>query len=282
MGFLERAIRKGVAKGVGQAVGNALSKAVEPKVTELTNKAANTIDETTREYTGNTADTAGLKGAFSNLERAVGGYATEMSKNMKLCPKCGKPASSDKKFCPECGEPLPETTLAQSSVCTHCGKQNNIGTKFCSECGAKLPIAIQEEEAKQRRNAEVMAEWDALLAVYPRWSCGGEISIEDYGSDGVSFSACFEGDEAAAHRAVDEYRQILQQNGFRPAGQYPSVRQLFKRIDGIVYNVDTEHCFEGDPDRACIGFCKREPYGGFDYVKPEPKKKMGFKDLLGL
>jgi len=35
--------------------------------------------------------------------------------------------------------------------------------------------------------------------------------------------------------------------------------------DGVVYNVDTEHCFEGDPDFATIGFCIREPYGGFDW-----------------
>ena len=282
MGFLERAIRRGVAKGVGQAVGNAIGKAVEPKVTELTNKAANAIDGSTREYTGNTSGTSGLEGAFSNLERAVGGYATEMSKNMKLCPKCGKACTADRKFCPECGEALPETTLADAAVCTECGKQNNIGTKFCSECGAKLPVAVQEEEAKQRHNAEVMAQWDTLLSVYPRWSCGGEISIEDYGSDGVTLSARFDKDDAAAHRAVEEYRQILQQNGFRPAGQYPSVQQLFKRIDGVVYNVDTEHCFEGDSDCATIGFCKREPYGGYDYVKPEPKKKVGLKDLLGL
>ena len=282
MGFLERAIRNGIAKGVRQAVGNAVGKAVEPKVTELTNKAATAIDSSTREHTANTSGTSGLEGAFSNLERAVGGYATEMSKNMKLCTKCGKPASSDKKFCPECGEPLPETTLADAAVCTECGKQNNIGTKFCSECGAKLPIAVQEEEAKQRRNAEVMAEWDTLLSVYPRWSCGGEISIEDYGTDGVTLSARFDKDDAAAHRAVEAYRQILQQNGFRPAGQYPSVQQLFKRIDGVVYNVDTEHCFEGDSDCATIGFCKREPYGGYDYVKPEPKKKTGIFDLFGI
>ena len=79
---------------------------------------------------------------------------------------------------------------------------------------------------------------------------------------------------------MEQYRQILLANGFRQAGQYPSVQQLFKRIDGVVYNVDTEHCFDGDADTACIGFCIREPYGGFDYVKPEPKKKTSFMDLF--
>ncbi len=36
----------------------------------------------------------------------------------------------------------------------------------------------------------------------------------------------------------------------------------------------------GVSDTACIGFCIREPYGGFDYVKPEPKKKTSFMDLF--
>ena len=35
-----------------------------------------------------------------------------------------------------------------------------------------------------------------------------------------------------------------------------------------------------DNRRAGSGFCIREPYGGFDYVKPEPKKKTGFLDLF--
>lgn len=135
---------------------------------------------------------------------------------------------------------------------------------------------------KARKAAAVLAEWDEMLPRYPKWNCGGEnFDLEDYGS-GFMFSACFNGNSGAARRAVEEYRQILLQNGFRQAGQYPSADQLFKRINGIVYNVDLEHCFEGDPDTACIGFCQREPHGGFDYVKPEPKKPASFKDLFGL
>ena len=199
---------------------------------------------------------------------------------MKICPKCSTPTSADKSFCPECGAQLPDQTVAQGAVCTSCGKQNNIGTKFCTDCGAKLPAAIQEEQQAADRNAEVMAQWDALLPQYPKWSCGGtSFHIEDYGSNGFMFSAEFKNAPQAAHRAVEEYRQILLQSGFRQAGQYPSIQQLFKKIDGIVYNAYTEHCFEGDPDCACIGFCIREPYGGFDYVKPEPKKELGFNDL---
>ena len=69
-------------------------------------------------------------------------------------------------------------------------------------------------------------------------------------------------------------------NGFRQAGEYPSVEHLYKRVDGVVYHVDTEHCFEGDSDCPSIGFDKSEPRGGFDYVKPEPKKKTSFLDLF--
>ena len=281
MGFLERAIRRGVSQAVGNAVGNAVKKAVEPAATNLANQAAQSIDKATNKAQSTVTNTSGLEGAMANLERSVQGYATEAAKNTKVCPNCGKPNGADKKFCSDCGTKLPEQTLAQGALCTDCGTQNGIGTKFCQNCGAKLPATIQEEELKAQKNAAVMAEWDLKLPQYPRWTCGGaEISLEDYGDNNFMLNACFNGNNQQAQRAVEEYRQILLQNGFRQAGQYPSIQQLFKRIDGVVYNVDTEHCFEGDPDCACIGFCIREPYGGFDYVKPEPKKKTSFMDLF--
>ncbi len=277
MGFLERAIRKGVSDAVGKAIG----KAIEPTATELANKAANAIDQAAQNTEQQVARSSGLEGAMANLERAAQGYATEAAKNMKVCPKCNKPTTADKKFCPDCGTQLPEQTVAQGAVCPNCSKQNAIGTKFCQDCGTKLPAAIQEEQAIADRNAAVMAEWDAKLPQYPKWTCGGDrMYINDYDENGHSFEVEFKNNPQAAQRAVEQYRQILLANGFRQAGQYPSLEQLFKRIDGVVYNVDTEHCFEGDPDCATIGFCIREPYGGFDYVKPEPKKKTSFLDLF--
>jgi len=277
MGFLERAIRRGVCDAVGKAIG----KAIEPTMTDLTNKAANAIDQAAQNTEQQVARSSGLEGAMANLERSVQGYATEAAKNMKVCPNCNKPTTADKKFCPECGTQLPEQTVAQGAVCPNCGKQNAIGTKFCQDCGTKLPAAIAEEQAQADRNAAVMAEWDAKLPQYPKWTCGGDqMYINDYDENGHSFEVEFKNNPSAARRAVEQYRQILLANGFRQAGQYPSIEQLFKRIDGVVYNVDTEHCFEGDPDFATIGFCIREPYGGFDYVKPEPKKKTGFLDLF--
>jgi len=277
MGFLERAIRRGVCDAVGKAIG----KAIEPTMTDLTNKAANAIDQAAQNTEQQVARSSGLEGAMANLERSVQGYATEAAKNMKVCPNCNKPTTADKKFCPDCGTQLPKQTVAQGAVCPSCGKQNAIGTKFCQDCGTKLPAAIAEEQAQADRNAAVMAEWDAKLPQYPKWTCGGDqMYINDYDENGHSFEVEFKNNPSAARRAVEQYRQILLANGFRQAGQYPSIEQLFKRIDGVVYNVDTEHCFEGDPDFATIGFCIREPYGGFDYVKPEPKKKTGFLDLF--
>ena len=286
MSFLKRTIRnavsQGISRGISDAVGKAVKQAVEPRATEYANKAAEHFDQAAGNVAQQTRQTtSGLEGAFANLERSMQGYANQMTKDLKVCPECGQPTSGDKKFCPGCGAKLPEQTLGQSAICPSCGKQNSVGTKFCQDCGTKLPVALQEEEMAARKNAKVLAQWDEILPQYPKWTCGGELYIEDYGSDGVNFSASFNGNTGAAHRAVEAYRQILQQNGFRPAGQNPTQAQLFKRIDGVVYNVDTEHCFEGDPDCACIGFCRREPYGGFDYVKPEPKKSndIGLDDL---
>ena len=277
MSFLERAIRRGVRDAVGKAIG----KAIEPTVTDLTNKAANTIDQSVQNTEQQARRSSGLEGAMANLERSVQGYATEAAKNMKVCPNCNKPTTADKKFCPDCGSKLPEQTVAQGAVCPSCGKQNAIGTKFCQDCGTKLPAAIAEEQAQADRNAAVMAEWDAKLPQYPKWTCGGDqMYINDYDENGHSFEVEFKNNPSAARRAVEQYRQILLANGFRMAGQYPSIEQLFKRIDGVVYNVDTEHCFEGDPDFATIGFCIREPYGGFDYVKSESKRGFNFTDLF--
>lgn len=276
MGFLERAIRRGVSDAVGKAIG----KAIEPTVTDLTNKAANAIDQAAQNTEQQVARSSGLEGAMANLERSVQGYATEAAKNMKVCPNCNKPTTADKNFCPDCGTQLPEQTVAQGAVCPSCGKQNAIGTKFCQDCGTKLPAAIAEEQAQADRNAAVMAEWDEKLPQYPKWTCGGtKMYIDDYGTHYI-FGAEFNGNANAAQRAVSEYRQVLLANGFRQAGEYPSVEHLYKRVDGVVYHVDTEHCFEGDPDCPSIGFDKSEPRGGFDYVKPEPKKKTSFLDLF--
>jgi len=279
MGFLERAIRRGISEGVGRAVGDVVKKAVEPKATELANKAAQHIDQAAQNNQQQTRTFTGLEGAFANLERAAQGYATEMSKNMKVCSACGQATTADKKFCPNCGNQLPDVTMADSAVCPNCGKQNDLGTKFCQDCGTKLPVAVQEEQAAAAREAAVMEQWDKMLAAYPKWNCGGEPGLAEYG-DHIRFWADFKGNGFAAKAAVEQYRQILRQAGFRPAGQYPSEQQLYRKESGICYHVDLEHCFDGDSDCPNLYFDRSEPSGGFDYVKPESRKPAGLKDLF--
>ena len=276
MGFLERAIRRGVSDAVGKAIG----KAIEPTVTDLTNKAANAIDQAAQNTEQQVARSSGLEGAMANLERSVQGYATEAAKNMKVCPNCNKPTTADKKFCPECGTQLPEQTVVQGAVCPSCGKQNVIGTKFCQDCGTKLPVAVQEEQMHADDHASVMSKWDKQLPQYPKWNCGGShFEIEVY--DGfTTFSVNFDGNTFRAKQAVEQYRQLLLEGGFREAGENPTIEHLYKMIDGVCYHADTEHCFEGDNDTATIYFNTGEPQGGF-YYKPD-KKSFGLKGLFGI
>lgn len=276
MGFLERAIRRGVSDAVGKAIG----KAIDPTVTDLTNKAANAIDQTAQNTEQQVARSSDLEGAMANLERSVQGYATEAAKNMKVCPNCNKPTTADKKFCPECGTQLPEQTVAQGAVCPSCGKQNVIGTKFCQDCGTKLPVAVQEEQMHADDHASVMSKWDKQLPQYPKWNCGGShFEIEVY--DGfTTFSVNFDGNTFRAKQAVEQYRRLLLEGGFREAGENPTIEHLYKMIDGVCYHADTEHCFEGDNDTATIYFNTGEPQGGF-YYKPD-KKSFGLKGLFGI
>lgn len=271
MGIFDK-ITRGIGKGIGNAIGNATQKAVEKKAAEVLtpkiNQAADTI-------AGNAArgSSSSLEGALGNLEGAMSGYATRAMQNMKVCPACETACSADKKFCPSCGGPLPEKTLAQDAVCPNCGKQNQITEKFCSDCGTKLPIVAAAENRQKQADDSVLAQWTEKLPAYPVWTIGGrEYSLDNYDVNYYVFSVRLRSVEEA-HRAVATYRTVLQQSGFRMAGQYPSIEHLYKRVDGVVYHVDTEHCFEGDSDRPSIGFDQSEPLGGFDYVKPEPKKK---------
>lgn len=298
MGILKNALKNGISKGVSSALNSVIQKTIEPKATELVNKAADKIEDafigseqqnnqsaqtTATEQTTQTASRfGGLASAFAGFEQMAKSYATEMTKNLKVCPNCGQPAAADTKFCQSCGTKLPEQTVAQGAVCTNCGKQNDVGTKFCAACGTKLPAAVAEEQAAAAKDAAVMAEWDEKLSQYPKWSCGGkEFGIESYNPGQYIFSASFDGGNQVARAAVEQYRSIVLQSGFRQAGQYPSNDHLYQMVGGACFHVDLEHCFEGDADRADIGFSVGEPVGGFNYVKPEPKKS-SWKDLFGL
>lgn len=286
MGFLERAIKRGVSNAVEKAVGNAVKEAVQPKANELANRAANQLEQAANsasqqvnqtasqvnQANQTTQQTSNLSGAFANLQRSMEGLANQAAKNMKICPACGATATAEQKFCPSCGEKLPEQTVAQGAVCSNCGKQNSIGTKFCQECGTKLPFAAAEEQVAADKDAAVLAQWDIFLQQYPKWNLGGNgLQIEN-GEGYIQFSVTFQ-TSFAAQNAVNQYKEILNQNGFRMAGEYPDRDHLYKMINGVCYHVDTEHCFEGDSETADFYFLIGEPTGGFNYVKPEPKSK---------
>ena len=286
MSFLKRTIRnavsQGISRGLSEAVGKAVKQAVEPRATEYANKAASQFDQAAGNAAQQTRQTtSGLEGAFANLERSMQNYATEVGKNTKVCPECGKPSPASTKFCPGCGAKLPEQTVAEGAVCPGCGRQNSIGMKFCCDCGTKLPAAVAEEQAQTAKDEAVLAEWDTRLPQYPKWSCGGsQFGLEEYEPGIFGFTADFGGDDQAARRAVAQYSQLLTEAGFRQAGQYPSTSHLYKKVGESCYHVDIEHCFDGGSARPCIGFDCSEPYGGFDYVKPEPTKKPSLKGLF--
>lgn len=296
MGFLERAIRRGVSDAVGKAVEKGVRQAVEPKIEQAAatavNSAANQINQaaggqnqpqTAPQSTVNQAEVnqaaSTLGGLFGGLTGAATTFANEAAKNMKICPACGEGAGKDVKFCPKCGGKMPEETVAQGAVCPSCHKQNSIGTKFCSDCGTKLPSAVQEEQAAQAQDAQVMAEWDEMLSEYPKWNCGGaDYRIESF--DGQLWFCANFPDHYSAKSAVRQYVEFLLQNGFHQAGQYPNIENLYKETDGICYHVNTEMCFEANECCPTIYFDSEEPVGGVNYTKPEPKKQTSFKDLF--
>ncbi len=305
MSFLSNAIKNGIRNGISNAVSEAVNSAVkqvvEPKASELAEKAAEKLDQAAQAVSADAREAAeaaqaageavneaaapagGLESALAGLQHAMEGYANAAASNMKICPNCSNPATADKKFCPLCGAKLPDETLAQSGICPACGKQNPLGMKFCADCGTKLPFAVAEEKASADKNAAVLAKWAEKLPQYPVWSCGGTDFELEEGEGWFRFSASFD-TERLGEQAVFAYRALLKQNGFREAGQYPDESNLYKKIDGVCYHVDTEHCFDGSMDRPDVTFSAEEPYGGFDYVKPEPKAQSGFslKDLLKL
>lgn len=300
MGIFDRAIKRGVNRALGNtvenALGNAIENAVAPKLNAAVGKAAQSVNSANDgangtadgQYAASGASQAEitqaantLGGLFGGFSGAASGFAVEAAKNMKLCPSCGEGAPKDVKFCPSCGAKLPDITIADGAVCPSCGKQNEIGTKFCADCGTKLPSAVAEEQAALAENDAVMARWDETLSDFPKWSCGGaKFRIESFDC-AVMFSADFQS-SAAAQNAVRQYRALLLQNGFRQAGEHPDPCHLYKRVNGICRHCDTEHCFEGGSETSAFYFNSEEPTGGFDYVKPEPKKTATLRDLFNL
>ncbi len=307
MGLFDKLIKDAVSGAVGNAVSEAMKQAIQPKADELAqqavNQAAGALNQAQQASAVNAApaenQNADVQPAGGNaaqmpskeeMEAALGtlgslfsGFAARAAESMKLCPKCGEAASADKDFCPSCGTKLPDMTVAEGAKCPKCGRQNDPDTKFCAGCGEKLPAALAKEQAAAEADAEVLALWKEKLPDFPVWNCGGtELALEqipDTDTETWRFSVRLESD-AAAQNAVRQYRQLLMQNGFQKEGQYPSDEHLYKRVNGVSMHCDTEHCFEGDADSPDFYFNHSQPYGGYDYKKPESKPKQS-GGLLG-
>lgn len=312
MGLFDKLIKDAVSGAVGNAVSEAMKQAIQPKADALAqqavNQAAGALNQAQQASSANAApadaqtanaQTAAEQPAGGNaaqmpskeeMEAALGtlgslfsGFAAKAAETMKLCPKCGEAASADKDFCPSCGAKLPDMTVAEGAKCPKCGRQNDPDTKFCAGCGEKLPAALAKEQAAAEADAEVLALWKEKLPDFPVWNCGGtELALEqipDTDTETWRFSVRLESD-AAAQNAVRQYRQLLMQNGFQKEGQYPDEEHLYKRVNGVSMHCDTEHCFEGDSDSPDIYFNHSQPYGGYDYKKPESKPKQS-GGLLG-
>jgi len=292
-GILGDSIKRGLNRGVNRAVGNAVERKITQGVNQAVNQAADKIVPPPQPYQPDPAQmqqnaqaqasAAQLGGMFASFAGAAQGFANEAAKNMKICPGCGAPCGAETRFCNQCGAPLPEMTAAQGAVCQGCGMQNGVGTKFCSGCGVKLPGAVAEEAAAQARNQAALAQWDALLPQYPRWNQGGSgIRIEECGVENgcPAYVLYVSGQGLAA--ALAQYSQLLKASGFVMAGQYPSETQLFKRVGGVVYSFSSDNAFDGGMDSMGLYFSVREPHGGFDYKKPEPKPKTSWKGMLGI
>ncbi|MDR3318406.1 MAG: zinc ribbon domain-containing protein [Clostridiales bacterium] len=291
MGFLDRIVKTTVEKAVSRGVEKGVERVVVPKAEQA---AANAAEKATDAVFGasgaatqtgagsadSSASAAALGGAFAKWQGAAMSYANEAAKDLKICPECGEGASAETRFCPKCGGALPEQTLGQSAVCPKCGKQNNVGVRFCADCGGELPVVEAERQAAKAKNEAALAKWDALLPQYPKWRFGGGLEIDESGYDENGKPCYCLNADGVGSKELEQYRDLLIADGFKTAGQYPSRSQLYKKIDGVCYCFDTEEPFAGG-DRFLTGyFCIKEPYGGYDYKKPEEKKK-GFKGFFG-
>lgn len=76
-----------------------------------------------------------------NMKRFGFGY--EAMKNIKICKKCGKPASAHRRFCKQCGTFLSGKTLfdcykEHHKSCRHCNTIVSEQTEYCPKCGIKM------------------------------------------------------------------------------------------------------------------------------------------------
>ena len=276
MGLFD-ALKKVAGEKVGEAMGQALGEVVKPHAEKLAEalgqvagaqmdaatqsvaqvgEAFGEVEEAAAGVPSGSAPSTGSSDAsatfgqlgslFGSALSSMQGFANNMAQSMKECPQCGQLTTSDKDFCPYCGAKLPETTVAQGFVCPTCGHQNDIGAEYCAKCGSPLAAVLEA----QRRSEE---DWNTYLAPVPAWNGGGreyEFCVED----GYFFLSARLQSAAEAQAAVESYRQLLLANGFVSKYGRGDLEHLVKTVDGKTYEVDTEHCFEGDDDCPTVYF----------------------------
>ena len=70
------------------------------------------------------------------------GFGYEIMKQVKVCKKCGAPASAHQLFCKECGAFLTRKSLydkykTRHKVCRKCKTVLPDAAKYCPQCGTK-------------------------------------------------------------------------------------------------------------------------------------------------
>lgn len=71
------------------------------------------------------------------------GFGYEAMKSIKICKKCGKPASAHRLFCKQCGTFLSGKTLfdcykEHHKSCRHCNTIVSEQAEYCPKCGIKM------------------------------------------------------------------------------------------------------------------------------------------------
>ncbi len=267
--ILGNAVSEGIGKGIQNAVGKAVEGAVRPAADKWAGQAAQSLNQATQDLADSTQATheaaqsavqaaqgaptqqtaapaqgggmADLGAALSSWATAMQGAAAQAAQNMKECPQCGEVVTADHKFCPKCGAQLPERTLGAGALCPKCGRQNVPGTTYCAECGTLLPAA---EEARAAQSAR----WDELLPQYPKWTLGGEVSVEARdainGHPAVSVSV-HGGSDAQLGAWLGQYVALLRADGFVPFyGEDSDI--YYKVVDGVCRTFDKTDANQGD------------------------------------
>lgn len=252
------ALSKGIKKGLSDAVGKAVEGIVKPTVdnyaqkqADRINAAGESLEQGTAEIRQATAEAARNMSAqttqasstaapsgLSGLEAALGGWAkraeslaTEMSKNMKICPQCGEVCTADKEYCPKCGAKLPEKTAAADYTCPKCGEVNTPGSKHCCKCGTVLPGAEAEVKAQAAADASALDSFRQKLPQYPEWNVGGcAFELSENGSCGGY--PCYRWNLEGSSALLDQYVAKLVEAGFSYHGGYHS-DTLYKETGGV-------------------------------------------------